>query len=271
MNSFHDLDPEERRLAAEVRAAFEPYRLPPIQFARRRPVRIWLGTFTAVAAAVLVAALALRPPSVQATWTREPTSSELTALTDAAEEACRAQAATWQQVRAEAGWGDDPAMQEMSQLPLVAYDKRGEASAALFGDAATGAAGMCAIIPVKDQPDYVEVTASLDGIPVGFGSVSVWLSTVRSNWDYGSRGDIAGRVAPEVDELTVVLSDGQRVTATINDGWFLAWWPHWSAAVSLEVVADGAIEVINLADRYDAGDPPCRIYLFDEGMCIWSY
>lgn len=270
MTMNDELTPEERRLATQVKAAFEQYRLADRPLRRRRPVRLWLASVAAVATVLVVAAIVLRPPSALATWTREPTSSELEALADTTESACREQAAAWQRRGAQAGWRDDPVMGEMSDLPLVAHDRRGETSAALFADAESGSAAICVIIPVAGQPDYVELTASTGLIPEDFGTMSVWLAAGGSNWDYGSRWEIAGRVAPEVEELVIVRSDGERVTATLDDGWFLAWWPNWSHATGLEVTIGGNVEAIDLGDRYDTGGPPCRVYLFDR-WCVWSH
>lgn len=268
MTLRNDLTPEEQRLAAQIKCAYEPYRLAAGPL-RRRPVRVWLASFAVVAAVVVVGAVVLRPPSALATWTREPTSSEVEAMTDATEDACRDQTARRQRVGAEARWPDDPAMREMGSLPLVAYDQRGEASAALFGDEQTGSVAVCVIIPVSGQPDYVELTAATEGIPENFGPVSVWLAAGGSNWDYGSRWEIAGRVAPEVAKLVIVRSDGERVTATLDNGWFLAWWPYSSVAAQMEVTVDGAVETIDIDGRYESGGPPCRVYLFD--WCVWSY
>jgi hypothetical protein len=74
----------------------------------------------------------------------------------------------------------------------------------------------------------------------------------------------------EVDELVIVRGDGERVTATLDHRWFLAWWPHWSPAVRFEINVGGSVEEIVLGDRYDSGGPPCRVYLFDQ-LCIWWY
>lgn len=270
MTTNDGLAPDEQRLAAEIKAAYEPYRASDRLLRRRRPLRIWLLSFAAVATAVVVGALVLRPPSAPATWTREPISSELEALTDATEDACRGQAATWQRRGVQAGWPDDPAMREMADLPLVAYDQRGEASAALFADGETGSAAICAIIPVAGQPAYVELTAGTNVVPEEFETIFVWLAAGGSNWDYGSRWEVAGRVATDVDQLVIVRRDGERVTATLNDGWFLAWWPDWSPAVQFEISMDGSVEVIDLGDRYDSDGPPCRVYLLDE-LCVRSY
>ena len=270
MSTDDGLTPDEQRLAAQLKAAYEPYRLPDRRLRRGRRIRLWLAGFATVAAVAVLGAIVLRPPSALATWTREPTSSELHALADATEDACREQAAAWQRRAAQADWPDDPAMREMRALPLVAHDQRGEASAALFADEGSGSAAICVIIPVAGQPDYVELTASTGGMPEEFGPVSVWLAAGGSNWDYGSRWEIAGRVAPAVDELVIVRSDGERVTATLRDGWFLAWWPDSSHAAQMQITTRDGVETVDLGDRYDMGGPPCRVMLLGE-VCIWSY
>ena len=269
MSSSHDLTPDERHLAAAIQAAYQPYRSPGVTLRRRRPVRMWLASFAAVAALVVVGAIALRPPSALATWTREPTSSELETLADASEDACREQAAAWQRRGAQAGWTDDPAMSDMSALPVVAHDQRGEASATLFADADTRTAAICAIIPVAGQPPYVELVATQDLAPEDFGSASIWMAAAGSNWDYGSRWEIAGRVPATADDVVIVRSDGERVTATLRDGWFLAWWPDSGHPVQLEITSDEKVEIVDLGDRYPM-DGPCRLTILDR-WCLWPY
>ncbi len=270
MNEVDGLTPEEQRLAAQIKDSYSPYRLAKSSLRRRRPVPLWLTSLSAVAAAVVVGAMVLRPPSALATWTNEPTSSDLDALASATEDACRDQAAQWQRIGVQSGWPDDPSMRDMARLPLAAHDQRGEAAAALFGDADRRSLAICVIVPVAGQPAYVELGAATDIIPEEYGDVSVWMATAGSNWDYGSRWEVAGRAGENVDELVIVRADGERVTATLDGGWFLAWWPDWSEPIRIEVSVDGDTESIDLGDRYDSGGPPCRVYLFDQ-WCLWSY
>lgn len=265
----HDLTPEDESLISEIRTAYRPYRLSHPALRRRRPVAPWLAGFAAVAAAMVIGAIVLRPPSVLASWTREPTSSERQALGDATEDACRNQAATRIRVGGEAGWPDDPGMEQMRGLPLVAYDRRGEASAALFADLERRTIAACSIIPVAGQPSYIELSAGTHIIPEDFGSASIWMAASGSNSDYGSHWEIAGRVAAGVEKLVIVRSDGEQVTATIDDGWFLAWWPSRSEPVQLEVTVGDDAETIDLGDQFDRGEPPCRVVLLDR-LCLWS-
>jgi hypothetical protein len=82
-------------------------------------------------------------------------------------------------------------------------------------------------------------------------SFDVWPATAN-NQDFGTRvmafpgntpGDFAaGTVAPDVVKATVTLTDGQVVTAMVDDGWAFVWWPDKAAAKTLtEYTADGSI------------------------------
>lgn len=46
---------------------------------------------------------------------------------------------------------------------------------------------------------------------------------------------VDGRVASGVSGVTLVLSDGQDVVATVSDGWLIAWWPGDTTAASAQV------------------------------------
>lgn len=88
-------------------------------------------------------------------------------------------------------------------------------------------------------------------------SYVVWAATADDQ-DFGTRvmafpgdvpGDFAvGKVAPDVAKATVTLTDGQVVTAMVDDGWAFVWWPDKAAAKTLtEYAADGAIVSTNNA------------------------
>ncbi len=70
-------------------------------------------------------------------------------------------------------------------------------------------------------------------------------TTVQDQWSSEDNGPIAGimgAAAPEVDRVTVTTSEGTEVTASVDSGYFLAWWPQ---ATTAEVVraydADGKL------------------------------
>lgn len=262
-----ELTNEDRELMKSIGVAFRPYRLPASR-SSRRSMRPW---FAAIAIVVVVGVVGIvwRPPSTLATWTSAPTSSNREELPDATVRACRQQAARLIAVGADAGWPEDPTLGDMRSVPLVAHDQRGAASAALFADEERGSVWICAIIPVAGQPSYVELSGGTGAVPEDFGDIEVWTASSGWNWDYGGRWEIAGRIAPDVAEVTIAREDGESVVATLDDGWFLAWWPSESDPVRLDLrdSAGEPLDSIDLGDRY-AHEPSCRASLF--GICVWG-
>lgn len=264
-----ELSRDDRELMESITAAFRPYRFNESRPSPRR-MRPWLAAAATVAALVVIAGLVWRPASALASWTSTPTSSDREALAADTESDCRQQSARLLRVGEQADWPDDPALAAMGHVPLVAYDQRGEASAALFADRATDSIWICAIIPVAGQPPYVELGGGSEVIPEDLGSVEIWAAAAGWNWDYGGRWEIAGRVDPGVGQLTILSEDARKAIATIDDGWFLAWWPSESEPVRIELHdADGElVDSIELGDRY-AHEPSCRISVLDR-ICLWE-
>ena len=263
-----ELSPADRKLMNSIRSTYAAYRLPTDRKLVRRRLWPWTAALAAVAAGVIVLALVTGPPSALASWTSAPTSSDPEALPDATVDACRQQAATLIRVGEQARWPEDPSLRAMVAAPLVAYDERGTASAALFADGQERAAWICVIIPVAGQPPYVELGGGSALVPEDLGSIEVWTATAGWNSDYGGRWEIAGRVDPEVGRLMVHTEDDREVVATIYDGWFLAWWPSEAEPVRLEIAAAGGNpETIDLEDRY-AHEPSCKVSLFGR-FCLW--
>ena len=262
-----ELTRDDRAVAEAVRGAYRPYTLPAAAPGRRRALRPW-GVMAAAVVVAILAGIALNRPSALAGWTSAPTSSDPGELTAATDAACRDEARTrlemWQR-----GAPRDPALQAMKDLPLVAYDRRGEASSALFADAGARHVLICVIIPVAGQPPYVELTGGSGVVPDDFGPVEVWTASSGWNSDYGGRWEIAGRVDSDVAELALSRADGESVIATVHDGWFLAWWPSTSEPVGLELrAADGELlRSVDLAGHF-AHEPSCRLSFL--GLCLWS-
>jgi hypothetical protein len=84
-------------------------------------------------------------------------------------------------------------------------------------------------------------------VPAGHVSIVSWGSRTTSP-DEGSRhfSQIVGRTAPGVTGVILRLRNGTRVTASLANGWFLAWWPGALSAVAVPQPAV-AVEVRTLA------------------------
>ncbi|CAN5834969.1 hypothetical protein BH20CHL8_BH20CHL8_04790 [soil metagenome] len=264
-----ELSREEQALVRSIQTAYRPYVMDQQQPVRRRALRPWIAVAATLVTVLIVVGVVMRPPSALASWTAAPTTSDPAALHPATEAACREQARTLIDVGRRAGWPEDPALEEMRRVPLVAFDQRGTASAALFAD--EDDVWVCVIIPVTGQPPYVELGGGTGFIAEDLGLIEVSLATAGWNSDYGGRWEIAGRVDPQVRQATIVTADGQGVIATIDDGWFLAWWPSESSPVRIDLHAAGGelLDSIDLGERF-LHEPSCRLVLavFD-GICIW--
>lgn len=260
-----------RDLAPETMPAFATADLAPDPSSRQRPLgrQPWLAAGIAVVAVVAFLVILPAGNSALGSWTSVPTSSERIALADSTVDACRDQAVTLVRVGAEADWPDDPALRSMQQLPLVAHDQRGAASAALFADEDDHAAWICAVVPVEGQPPYVELSGGGEVIPEDYGEVEIWTASAGWNSNYGGRWEIAGRVDGDVEHLSVVREDGRDVVATIDHGWFLAWWPSESEPVSAELRDRGGnvIHTVSFGDAY-THEPTCKVSFLDR-FCVW--
>jgi len=76
--------------------------------------------------------------------------------------------------------------------------------------------------------------------PVRAGQISV--VSLGSSVTPARDGDrafrqVIGRTGRGVRGVVLKLGDGARVTASVSDGWFLAWWPGRSRFAAAEVTA----------------------------------
>lgn len=90
--------------------------------------------------------------------------------------------------------------------------------------------------------------------PVADNGASLdWVST------RGAAGDVytiaAGRTGSEVTGVGLVRADGSEVTATVNAGRFLAWWPRDEGVKSLSVTTDTGTQSYPVAARFARSGP----------------
>lgn len=60
---------------------------------------------------------------------------------------------------------------------------------------------------------------------------------------------VFGRVADEVRGVTVVADDGVRVTASVRDGYFVAWWPTAGAPATVTATDEAGVVLATLTPR----------------------
>jgi hypothetical protein len=70
---------------------------------------------------------------------------------------------------------------------------------------------------------------------------------------------VEGQTDPDVTGVTVVSSDGERVQATTDNGWFLAWWPGTQGAASAQISTAAGVttQVFNTPPPPPPGDGSC--------------
>jgi hypothetical protein len=72
---------------------------------------------------------------------------------------------------------------------------------------------------------------------------------------------IDGQVANGATAVTLVLTDGQDITATVADGWFVAWWPGSTDATSAQVTktsgttSEPLVPVSQMGTKFPLGQP----------------
>jgi hypothetical protein len=187
-------------------------------------MRRWLIGVTLTASTLVVigcgSAQESAAPSAQAVlgpWQAGPMTRLDDTLAHAAETQCRARTP------------------EASGLPVVLHDQRGDgvdtvifagpdgrASCQVAGDGSgkvTWLAGSATTDPATTDPGSRDIT--IDGMGSSSGSQT------------GTVSDISGRTGTAIASLRILLDDGREIVATTSNGWFYAWWPGESIAISL--------------------------------------
>lgn len=215
-----DLDPATLRLlsdqiAAAGDAAHSAAGIVGIH--QRRP---WLrrSALVAAAAAATVALTAVLLPSPPAdAWSATPT---------------LAYADTW--ARLESACQQQTGVKSTAKAVIV--EERGDSNFTVLADA-----NMCLQVSFDGRPSEPASGGSelLPAALPGAGEVQVIHSNVLWSMGHGSmddpngvtltRGyvDTVGRVGPGVENIVIHTVDNGDVTASIDNGWFAAWWPSF--------------------------------------------
>ena len=185
--------------------------------------RWWIGVL--VPAVMVVAAGCATPtgsasPSVEAVlgpWQPDPVAALDQDLAAAAESQCRARTP------------------QASGLTVVLHDQRGDGvDTVVLADPDTRASCQVA----GDESGKVTwlagstTPARVDDAP---GPTAITIDDMGSSTDSqtGTVSDISGRTGAAIATLRILLDDGREIVATTSNGWFYAWWPGESTAISL--------------------------------------
>ncbi len=163
------------------------------------PVALGGGLATAVGALVAVLSLAGGASSAFAGWTRHPTVPSRAQLA-AADDYCAANIPD-------------------HGLPLKLADTRGPFTIEVYSDGTSN--DFCTVGPSFQNTSGWSTSPP---VTVPSGQLFLWDDHVATSQGQ-PYGTMIARVADDVTAVNVTLDDGAEVTATVQNGWAVAWWP----------------------------------------------
>lgn len=95
--------------------------------------------------------------------------------------------------------------------------------------------------PIQPKPDGVQISSF--GVSAAVG-------------EEPASSTVTGLVGQDVSDVTMVLEGGERITATVANGWFLAWWPSGVPATAEEVTTSSGTatrQIYNPARKSGSG------------------
>ncbi|MGF0114966.1 hypothetical protein ACQFYA_01395 [Promicromonospora sp. Marseille-Q5078] len=197
-------------------------RATPIRRRTRTAVLAGAAAAAVVAVAVVVTVTSPGAPPAFAGWTAVPT-----VLSDA--ETIDRAAPCDTSAHTITDGPDGPKVEDVPISPVLA-EERGEYTYVLLsGD---GAVGECLVTrQASGASDVVSGDTVLPAGPVDPGPRDVTtLQSGTASWSAGATGDGAltsayGRAGSEVVAVDLTLTSGERVQATVHDGWWAVWAP----------------------------------------------
>jgi hypothetical protein len=104
-------------------------------------------------------------------------------------------------------------------LPLVLSEERGPFTAEIFANATQN--DFCLVGPSFENSSGFQTSSP---VQVPSGQLHLW--TAHTFADGGQPyGTMIAQAADDVSAVVLTLDDGTQVTATVQNGWAVAWWP----------------------------------------------
>jgi hypothetical protein len=208
-----------------------------------RTLRIWRRASiaaTTLVAAVVAAVLVFAGgesslvPLAYAGWSAVPRPAPPAQIAAAAK-LCRARFANI---------GTFPA-QVISPAHLVLTDGRGRYVAALWADGSTTA--LC--ITDGRAADTTGGSASgqvlTHGAQLGFPALGIG-GPLRGFSGSDDESHLYGRAAPDIRQITVVFAGHRSVQATVENGWYFAWWPNSEHPIAIKAQTPSRTRTMHL-------------------------
>jgi hypothetical protein len=90
---------------------------------------------------------------------------------------------------------------------------------------------------MTDMPLFFDAAPGPDqlGDPDGFGGGAVGFPGSGNSPTSRGAEDVSGLAGSDVSAVTFDFADGSKVNATVQNGWYFAWWPgdRWPASVQV--------------------------------------
>lgn len=214
-----------------------------------------------VVLAVSLVSLSANPSRAFAGWSATPTAAARSRVRNT-EAACRSQLPTLG-ARARPGFPAYRPSITVGGWHTVLVDARGPYTMVLF-EAAHGRAEMSCFAGRRGLSSLGGSFGSQARTSVAPGGVSdVSSGGGRTSPDEGSRlfSHLVGRTGRRVTGLRLRLSNGTEVTASVANGWFLAWWPGTPSVTSFDITT-GDGRSVRQRTGAAACSPPPRLCLY---------
>ncbi len=189
----------------------------------RPPVAGGALACAAVAGGLAVTLGLSHPSPAFAGWKAHPTSAKRNEVSDAGSSCiAKLQAMPGSAAdRAAAGKAGAPTLPPLSSMSQVLSDTRGPFTFIVYANSEATASAAC-----FDAPGFT--SASEMRAPTPMTVARNGMSVVRQAHAVNQGGGytfIEGQAGSGVSAVTLNLSDGSTVQATVQNGWFAAWWP----------------------------------------------
>jgi len=209
----------------------------------RPPIAGGAVACAAVAGGTVLALSLGHPQSAFAGWTAHPTRAAHSQVIDATSgcvaklEAIPGSAAD----QAAAAQSGKPTLPSIDSMTQVVSDTRGPYTFVVY---ATGDAGAsCFGGPGFTQAS--EYRAAQDLAAPGADAV-IPMQQASSAQDGNGYSFIDGQAGSDVSAVSLDLADGSTVQATVQGGWFAAWWPGTSQATSATLTTSSGTSTVDL-------------------------
>jgi hypothetical protein len=224
-----------------------------------------LVTAAAAAAAVLLVDLGPSTSEAFAGWTAVPTHASAAQVSSATGD-CRSRLAQMPGRAIPAA--KMKALPDVSTLRPVLTDTRGPFTFVVF--TGTGNASAWCISGPNFTSSSMRSTGGATAPPAGQILAYFQEHTARAGDAYSF---VEGRAGAGVTAAALVLSDGSKVQATIQDGWLVAWWPGSAQLVSAQVTtATGtSTQTFDTRSTNQCPPPPAGSTTPSDAMCTGGF